>query len=165
MKLTATLWSLILFSQLANAGEAILLNLDVKNDMDVKVTGVYQAQKDSFFCKRTTTSDGEIRRVPKTQEIIVGQSSTAGKYNVEVIQELDDSCDNQLVGLALTVSNKALPFQQTFGVTPQKTDPVGTQKIVIGLKKDVSDPYYTSNAYDIKIGPSERASVSIEIVK
>lgn len=164
MKLTAPLFSLILFSQLANAGEAIQLNFDVKNDMNVKVTGVYQAQKDSFFCKKVTTSDGEIRRIPKTKEIIAAQSSTIGKYTVEVIQVLDDSCDFQLVGLGVTISNKALAFQKAFGVTPQEADPVGTQKILVGPKKYGDETYYTTNTYDLKIGPSEKASFSIEVV-
>lgn len=165
MKITAYVCSLIFFSQIAIASEPISLNLDVKNKMDVKVTGVYQAQKDSIFCRKVTTADGEIRTVKKVKEVVVGESSAAGKYLVEVNQELGDSCDYQLVGLALSLSNKSLAFQASLSITPQENDPVGTQKILVGPKTYGTDTFYTTNVNDVKIGPSEKASISIEVVK
>lgn len=162
MKFTISLFSLILFSQMANAGEFITLNLDVKSDLIVNVGAQYKAQRDVFFCKSITTSDGEIRTVPKLKQMVIGESSTVGKYKVEVRQALNDTCDYELAGLSVTVSNQSLSFRQSFGVRSRETAPVGTQRVLIGPSAKYN--HYVSNAYDITVGPSEEASISFEVV-
>jgi hypothetical protein len=151
-------------TSLVCAADVVTLNMNIKSEMNVKITGVYQTQKDSLLCKKTVFIDGSIERHPMIKDVAVQEVYGTGLLDVKIPVELNDACKNKLVGMGVKLSNNSPLFEENLTIAYQNEEPQGIQKILIGPSKLGNTTYYVSNTSTIKMGPKEVASLSVEIV-
>lgn len=163
MKILSIL-AIALMSQSVFASDFVTLNIDVKNKIDMIVVGVYQAQKNSFFCKKTTFTDGQMRRLPIVTDEVIRKTSSTGIFQIDIVKEKNDSCESRLRGIGVNLINTSLLFERNLSLVMQATDPKDVQKVLIGPSRYGSTVYYVTNTSEIKMGPSGEASISVEFV-
>lgn len=159
-----SLLTIALMIQSVFAGDFVTLNIDVKNKIDMIVVGFYQAQRDSFFCKKTTSTDSQLRRLPIVTDEVIRKTNSTGIFQIDIVKEKNDSCESRLRGIGVSLINTSPLYENNLSLVLQATDPKGVQKILIGPSRYGSTVYYVTNTSEIKMGPSGEASISVEFV-